>query len=557
MAAAPRPGRLLSPKARYRGPMPPSARDWQELREAAGGSLLQDEESRERFATDESIYRVLPLAVVAPQGAEGVAAVLRFASQHRVPVTARAGGTSLAGQAVGPGIILDLSRQFERILEIDAAAGWVEVEPGVVLAELNGALAGHGKQFGPDPSSFESCRVGGMVGNNASGMHHRIWGAVVDNVLGLTLLLANGERIRTSPVELGSRRYKALCAPDTLEARLYREVPPIIERLRSGQAASPWPRVEKSSSGYRLDKALEGGVFDLGKLVCGSEGTLAIVLSARLRVVDRPPAKGLLVLYFGSLKDAARGVTESLSTGASAVEMIDERVVEAMRKRAPKDAARFRSDTRAVLFVEYMGKDLPEVEARMEGGWRRLREETGLAVDDQATTDPSTMEDLWRIRRGVEPLLSEVGGSRAPVGFVEDTAVPVERLAEHVEGLYAIFERHGLKAAAYGHASTGHLHIRPYLDLSRPEDRALMATVAGEVFDHTRRLGGTLSGEHGDGLLRSEFLASFFGEAYDAMVEIKRLFDPLGILNPGKKTHAVPGQIARNLRPRAPSGPRV
>ncbi len=527
--------------------MAPSLEDWQALRRELAGALLEDEESRARFATDESIYFVMPQAVAVPQSTADLAAILRFAERHGVAVTARAGGTSLAGQAVGPGIILDLSRQFERILRVDAAAGSVEVEPGVVLGDLNAALAPHGKQFGPDPSSFESCRVGGMVGNNASGVHHRMWGAVVDNVLSLTLLLTNGEVIRTGPVDLHSRGYGELCAKDTLEGRLYREVPSVIRRSRAGEKPT-WPKVEKSSSGYRLDKALEGSTFDLGKLICGSEGTLAIVLAATLRIVDRPGAKGLLVLYFKSLKDAARGVVEAVATGASAVEMIDERVVEALRERAPKDAARFKPDTRAALFVEYLGKDGPEVEARMEAGWRRLREGTGLAVDDQATTDPATMEDLWRIRRGVEPLLSEMGGSRVPVGFVEDTAVPLERLAEHVEALYAIFERHGLRAAAYGHAATGHLHIRPFLDLRNASDRATMREVAAEVFSHTRRLGGTMSGEHGDGLVRSEFLASFFGDAFEAMVEIKRLFDPKGILNPGKKTQAAPGQIVRDLR---------
>lgn len=535
--------------------MAPSEADWQGLQAQMRGQLLLDEASRERFATDESIYFMMPRAVAVPEGDGDLATLLRFAVRHGVPLTPRAGGTSLAGQAVGPGIVVDMSGQFERVLRVDAGAHSVEVEPGVVLSDLNRALASHGMQFGPDPSSFESCRVGGMVGNNASGVHHNMWGAVVDNVLSLTLMLSNGEVVRTAPVDLTSARYRELCERDTLEGRLYREAPLIIGRHRA-LAKQPWPKVDKSSSGYRLDKALEGNTFDLGKLVCGSEGTLALVLAATLRVVDRPTAKGLLVLYFRSLYDAARGVAEALGSGASAVEMIDERVVEALRKRAPQDAERFKQDTRAVLFVEYLGKDAAEVEARMAQGWRRLGQETGLAIDDQATTDASTMEDLWRIRRGVEPLLSQMGGARVPVGFVEDTAVPVERLAEHVEGLYAIFQRHGLKAAAYGHASSGHLHIRPFLDLTAEADRAVMEQVAKEVFQQTRALGGTMSGEHGDGLLRSEFLPEFFGDAFEAMVQIKRLFDPKGILNPGKKTLGASGQITRNLRAANDAGPR-
>jgi FAD/FMN-containing dehydrogenase len=527
--------------------MAATAREWSEFGASLDGSLWLDEETRGRFASDESIYAVVPQAVVAPLSARGIAQTLRFAAAHGIGVTPRAGGTSLAGQAVGAGLVLDLSSRFEQIIDLDAAKGRVRVEPGVVLSTLNDRLAPLGKQFGPDPSSMESCRIGGMIANNASGVHHRMWGAVVDNVLSLTLMLSDGQVVQTSPIKVGSPEHASRSRADTLEGRIYREVPAIIGGVAK-QMSKNWPRVEKSSSGYRLDKALAGGVFDLGKLVCGSEGTLAIVLDATLRVVDCPKAKGLLVLYFKSLEDAARGVKEVLATGPSAVEMIDERVVEALRSRDPAKAAHFKEGTKAALFVEYFADSVQGVEAKMAEGWRRLREQTRLAVDDQATTDPGTMEDLWRIRRGVEPLLSDMAGSRVPVGFVEDTAVPIERLAEHVRGLYAIFDRYGLKAAVYGHASQGHLHVRPFLDLRDEKDRTLMRKVAAEVFDQTRRLEGTMSGEHGDGLLRTEFLESFFWETYDAMVEIKRLFDPNGILNPGKKVGPEPGQMTKHLR---------
>lgn len=527
--------------------MASQAPDWHALGRALKGDLLLEAEERGRYAADESIYAIVPAAVVRPKGEGDLAAVLRFAAENHLGVTPRAGGTSLAGQAVGAGIILDMSGQLEGILEFDPAAHRVHAEPGVVLDALNAALAAHGQRFGPDPSSMDSCRVGGMVGNNASGVHHRMWGAVVDNVLSLRLMLSNGEVVATAPVKVGTPDHDARARGDTLEARIYREVPALIQQY-AAKMKKNWPRQEKSSSGYRLDKALENGVFDLGKLVCGSEGTLALVLDATLKTVDRPAAKGLLVLYFKNLEDAARGVVEALKTGPSAIEMIDERVVDALRARSPEKAAHFKQGTRAALFVEYFGADVSAVEAKMGAGWKRLREDLRLAIDDQATTDPGSMEDLWRIRRGVEPLLSEMAGKRVPVGFVEDTAVPVERLAEHVRGLYEIFNRHGLKAAMYGHASTGHLHVRPFLDLKDPGDRRLMERVAREVFDHTRRLEGTMSGEHGDGLLRSEFLESFFWETYDAMVAIKRIFDPAGIMNPGKKVGAVPGQITANLR---------
>lgn len=521
--------------------------DWDGLAAELGGALALDEASRRRFASDESIYAILPAAVASPSGVEGMQAVLRFARVHRLGVTARAGGSSLAGQAVGAGIILDLSSQFEQILEIDARGGRVRVQPGVVLSTLNDALAPFGKQIGPDPSSRDSCRVGGMVGNNASGVHHRVWGATVDSVVSLRLLLSNGEVVRTSPVDITSAEYQRRCQGETLEAELYREVPAVIRGVAERMKKN-WPRVEKSSSGYRLDKALEGRTFDLGKLVCGSEGTLALVLEATLRAVERPRARGLLVLYFNGLDEAARGVKEVLTTAPSAVEMIDERVVEALRAHDPAAAIRFKPGMRAALFVEYFGEDNEDVQHKMHAGWKLLRESTKLAIDDEATTDAGSMEALWAIRRGVEPLLSHLGGTRVPVGFVEDTAVPIERLAEHVRGLYGIFDRYGLKAAVYGHASMGHLHVRPFLDLKDPNDRAIMVKVAADVFDQTRRLEGTMSGEHGDGLLRTEFLESFFWETYDAMVAVKRLFDPQGILNPGKKVAPERGQVTKYLR---------
>ncbi len=521
--------------------------DWEELRRALKGELRVDLDHRRQYAADESIYWIVPEAVVHAKGEADIAAVLRFASAHGVAVTPRAGGTSLAGQAVGGGIVLDISLQFSKVLDIDAPAHRVTAEPGVVLDSLNAALSPFGQRFGPDPSSRDSCQVGGMVANNASGVHHLMWGAVVDNVLALRLLLSNGEVVTTSPVSVGSKEHKSRCRGETLEAQVYREVPAIIERF-GAKMAKNWPRLEKSSSGYRLDKALEGGVFDLGKLLCGSEGTLAIVLRATLRTVDNPRARGLVVFYFKGLEDAARGVVVALRTNPSAIEMIDERVVEALKGKAPEQAARFKEGTAAALFVEYFADDVEAVQHKMHAGWQALRGPGKLAIDDQATTDPGTMEELWRIRRGVEPMLSEMAGARVPVGFVEDTAVPVERLAEHVRGLYTIFDRHGLKAAAYGHASTGHLHVRPFLDLKDEGDRRLMERVAREVYDQTRRLEGTMSGEHGDGLLRTEFLESFFWETYDAMVAIKRVFDPRGILNPGKKVGPERGQMTKHLR---------
>ena len=521
--------------------------DWDGLARALGGTLLIDGEQRERFASDESIYRRVPLAVVKPANEMDVATTLKFARQFQLGITARAGGTSLAGQAVGSGILLDLSNQFEQILEVDVARESVRVQPGVVLSALNAKLLAHGKRFGPDPSSMESCRIGGMIANNASGLHHLRWGATVDNLRSLRLMLSNGDVMVTEPVEVDGPRHRQLCETPGLVGEVWLEAPQVLAKARASLGAS-WAHYEKSSSGYRLDKALEGNVFDPGKLMCGSEGTLALVLEAELAIVEVPSARGLLILYFATLEDAARGVEHVLPTKPSAVELIDENVVTLFRQRRPDLARRFPDGATCALLIEWMGPSNAKVEEGMLAGYRILREETALAIGDEATTDAGTMESIWQLRRGVEPLLSEMAGQRVPVGFVEDTAVPVARLAEHVRGLYEIFARHGLRAAAYGHASMGHLHVRPFLDLREPKDRALMQQVAAEVFAHTKRMGGTMSGEHGDGLLRSEFLKSYFGHAYDAMAQIKQLFDPEGILNPGIKVGAAEGAMLTHLK---------
>lgn len=521
---------------------------FEDLLKVMEGELHTDLATRKRYARDESACEVLPAAVARPHGFGDVRAALKFCEERRLGVTLRAGGSSLAGQSVGDGLVLDVSDRFEHILEVSPSDRSAVVEPGVVLARLNDAAAPHGLRFGPDPSSWESARIGGVVGNNASGLHHLLWGATVDNVLALDLVLANGEELAARPVKVGSAEHVALSKGPSRAARIWREAPDILERAQDA-ILRHFPVTEKSSSGYRLDKALRDGVFDPGKLVCGSEGTLAVVRRAKLRLVDVPAARGLTLFLFHSLEDAAQGVALAVNTGPSAVEMVDDRVVRLVHERHPGRAPLLPHRAAAAVFVEHVGPNLVAVEGKMLRTWEALRTGDHLSFADQATTDPGTMDQLWAIRRSVEPLLSEMRGDRVPVGFVEDTAVPVERLAEHLRGLYKIFDDRGLEAAAYGHASTGHLHVRPFLDLGSAKDRELLGQVAREVFEHTRKLGGTMSGEHGDGLLRSEFLPGFFGPAYDAMVAIKELFDPAGVLNPGKKTGAPKGQLVASLRP--------
>jgi len=523
-----------------------------ELETLTTGEVLFDAHSRMLYATDASLYQVEPIGVVTPRTVEEGERVMRHCAARGVPVLPRGGGTALAGQSVNRAVIVDFSRHCRKILSIDATARRAIVEPGVVLDQLNRAAAAHGLRFGPDVATGSHATIGGMVGNNSSGANSILYGRTVDHVIALDVALPSGDSMR---LELGS------CDRDPRQRDIASRLESIVLPL-AGEIDARIPRILRHVDGLNLDillrqlRASTPGTFDavnLAHLVCGSEGTLCTVLRAEVALVPVPAAVGLAIVGFPGVAQALAPLGAMLSTGPSAVELVDD-VVIAMALRNTSH----RSDVEimprpggqlpgAVMYVQYFTDTAEDVEAR----FAQLRRALPDAVIAEYRDAPS-MERAWRLRKAGEPLLHAVPGHRKPVTFVEDTAVDPSRLPAFVEEFRQTVARHGTTAAYYAHASVGCLHIRPLIALDDPKDLDAMVALATEVADLVVRYGGALSGEHGDGRVRTPLLSRVLGPVLcDAVRQVKAVFDPQGIMNPGNLTDTDdPRRIVMSLRVR-------
>ncbi len=523
------------------------------LRKHLAGEVRFDATSRRLYSTDASLYQVEPLGVVIPRTVEDLVTTVQVAAEARVPLTARGGGTSLSGQSIGPGLVVDCSKYLNAVLDLDPAARTARVQPGVVLDQLNRAAAAHGLQFGPDVATASRANLGGMVGNNSAGARSIVYGKTLDHVRRLGVVLADGSRADFGPVSAQEwDRRAALRSP---EGTAYREVREVVRRQRD-EIRRRFPRLLRRVSGYNLDVLCDGltatGPADrpagLHQLVVGSEGTLAVIAEAELGLLPLPKARGLLVPQFATLSDAMNALDVCLELGPSAVELMDHLLLElTARNLSLRDTMKaIRGTPQAIFMVEFSGDDPAEVADRVEKLRRRLQGAGGLTAAVPAL-DAAQREPLWALRRAGMPLLLGMPGDRKPITFVEDPAVPPARLPEFVERFRALLRRHGTDGAFYGHASVGCVHIRPLLNLKDPEEVARMRRITAEVADLVLEFGGSLSGEHGDGLVRSEWNEKMFGPAvYQAFREVKRAFDPHGLLNPGKVVDAAP--MTENLR---------
>ena len=514
---------------------------------AVEGEVRFDRHDRMLYATDASLYQVEPLGVVVPASVEDAVRAVAFCAGRGLPMLPRGGGTSLAGQCTNRAVVIDLSPNCRRVLGVDVGARRVTVEPGISIDELNAALDATGLFFAPDPATMRHANIGGCIGNNAAGARSVRYGRTSENVTAVEACLADGTRVRFD---------EGASARDPRVAALTAGVADVVRR-HERLIRERFPKTVRRNAGYGLDMILaqldraggdERGV-NLAHLLCGSEGTLAVTLGADLILHPKPAAKGLAVLGFDSLDGAIEAVLPILATGPTAVELLDDTVVDLARANveyrryvdlmpAPTAGA-----LRAVLYVEYFGASGAEIEA----GFAALRAATpGIAM--QAHTDAVAMLNAWKLRKAGEPLLHGIPGRRKPITFVEDNAIPVERLGEFVRRLREIVAAHGTRAAFYAHASVGVLHVRPLLDVHDPEDRERMRAIALETADLAKSLGGVMSGEHGDGRVRTPLLERFYGpELIGAFREVKRLFDPRNLLNPGN----IVDLDGRNPRPEA------
>ncbi len=493
--------------------------------------VLGDHPALTAYAIDAGIYRIPPLAVVLIESEVDAAKLLAFARQRRIPLTFRSGGTNLTGNAIGEGIVADCSR-LRSIREIDVQARWARVEPGIVYAELNAAVARHGLKFAPDPSSGEMCKLGGMLGNNAAGPRSLKYGAVKDNVLALDVWLADGTRLEAKPYRVGSPECEHLFA----SVPAIRELERLIRAHRE-EILAKRPRVSKNSSGYNLFALAEGlarGMLDLPRLFVGSEGTLGLTTSAKLQLVAVPHDTATGLFFFDQLAAVTAAVSALRPLGPSALELIDGHTLDLIGR------ARFGVPARAaaVLIVEFDHAPAARRLAQAEAACRDLAQSAPPAL----AADPDQQAALWAVRKAIYPTLYRFDAARHPVNFVDDVVVPAERLAELIAYLESLFKTEGVTVAIYGHIGDGNAHINPLLNLRDPADfermDRLSRTIHAVVIE---RFEGSLCGEHGDGRVRAEFLPAMFGrELYELFVETKRLFDPDNLLNPGVKLSAVP-----------------
>ncbi len=516
-----------------------------ELRQRVQGEVRFDARARALYSTDASPYEIEPLGVVVPRSIDDVKAAVAVAHEHGVPVLPRGGGTSLAGQTVARALVLDVSKYLTNILEFDAEQRWVRVEPGVVRDQLNDYLAPHRLQFTPDISTTNRANVGGMVANNSAGTRSIKYGMTVDAVMAMTVLLMDGTVLELGPLD--ARALAAKLTQDGREGDVYRTVHTIVTE-HATEIAERYPKVMRRVGGYNLDAFGPDRPFNLAKLVCGSEGTLAVILDVTLALQPVPRHRVMAMVHFDTLDASLQAVQYINRHGPSAVEILDRDVFKlgAKNPNLKRLLGWLQGDPAAVLLVEFDG----ETEAEMMAGVQSLQADAqvnALRSTTYLATEASEQHDILEFRRGGLGIYSTVKGAHKPTPFVEDAAIPVEHLPKYIPAVAAVCERHGVHAVFYGHASVGVIHVRPHLDLKNADGVAAYESISREVFELVQQYGGSWSGEHGDGLIRSYKNRELFGDVlYEDFRTVKRAFDPDGLLNPGKVVDAP--AMTENLR---------
>jgi FAD/FMN-containing dehydrogenase/Fe-S oxidoreductase len=515
---APRfPVRLVRP-----GDSPLAAR----LRKEVDGEVLFDAASRGRYATDASIYQIEPVGVVVPRTEEAARAALAVAADAGVPILPRGAGTSQCGQTVGEALIIDVSKYLNRVLALDAERGTALVQPGLVLDSLNASLKPGGWWFPVDVSTSAQATLGGMAGNNSCGSRSIVYGNMVHNVHAIDAVTALGERWRFGPMDEASGPAGYLELVGKLNALYARE---------KDEIAARFPALLRKVAGYNLDH-LGPPHRNAAHLLVGSEGTLAYTERLHLKLSRLPAARTLGVCHFPTFYRAMDAAQHIVRLGPSAVELVDRTMIGLAREIAAFTRtveAFIRGEPEAILLVEFSGEDAPEQRARL-AQLAELMAELGLPGSVVPITDAGLQKGVWEVRKAGLNIMMSMKGDGKPVSFIEDCAVPLEHLAEYTDRLTRVFEKHGTRGTWYAHASVGTLHVRPVLDMRR-DGAAKMRAIAEEACALVKAYKGAYSGEHGDGLVRSEWIAPFFGPRLTACLgEIKAMIDPRGLMNPGK-----------------------
>jgi len=520
------------------------SRKLQQLASELEGELYDDNRMKILYATDASAYREMPMAVTMPKSIADIKKLIHFARTEGTSLIPRTAGTSLAGQVVGNGIVVDVSKYFTKILELNKEENWVRVQPGVIRDELNLFLKPHGLFFGPETSTANRAMIGGMVGNNSCGSNSIVYRSTREHTIEIKALLSDGSE--TEFKTLGIEEFHGKCEGQSLEAEIYRTVRKLLSNYENQveiRKEFPKKSVERRNTGYAIDVLLEAAPFTAGgddfnfcKLIAGSEGTLAFITEIKLNVVPLPPKEaGLLCVHFNSIDEALRANLIALKYNPTASELIDHYILECTKDNIEQIQNRFfvEGDPGAILVIEYARGDreqvmeiarLVEMDMRAEG----LGYHFPLLFGDDT-------KKIWTLRKAGLGLLSNLPGDEKAVPVIEDTAVDVNDLPAYIREFNEILMKYGLHSVHYAHAGSGELHLRPIINLKTEEGNRLFRLIAEEIASLVKKFNGSLSGEHGDGRLRGEFIEQMVGKKnYQLLRLIKQSWDPNNIFNPNK-----------------------
>jgi FAD/FMN-containing dehydrogenase/Fe-S oxidoreductase len=498
-----------------------------DLKGLVKGDLLWDDLSRVLYSTDASIFQVQPLGVAVPQDEDDVRALVRYAGENHIPLIPRGAGSGVAGESLGPGLIVDLSRHFRSILEVGSDT--VRVQPGVVHRDLNVRLAREGRRFAPDPASSAQCTIGGMLATNASGSRTFRHGYTRDHVVSLRAVLDTGDVVTGAR---HSRWPRADARPGRREDIIFSVATLLDQHAETVRACQPRTRFNRC--GYLLHDVLTADELDLARLLVGSEGTLAVFTEATLRTVPLPEERSLVLVAFASLDAALQAAQLAAPTAPAACELIDRRLLILVRGGDAETAALAPQAAEAVLLIEYESDQPGEAQSAATQLADRLCRGERLTMHAAVAVSEADIDRFWRLREAALPSLYGLRGGAQPVAFVEDVGVPPESLGAYLHRVQEILRRHETTASVLVHALTGQVHTRPFLDLRRPDDVARLRAIADEAYTVVLDLGGSVSSQHGTGLARTPWVARQYGRLYPVLRELKAIFDPRHIFNPGK-----------------------
>jgi len=508
------------------------------------GELYTDKKTRILYATDASAYREMPLAVARPKDTDDIKKLIAFANDHNTSLIPRTAGTSLAGQVVGNGIIVDVSKYFTQILEVNEKERWVRVQPGVILDELNMFLKPYGLFFGPETSTANRCMIGGMVGNNACGSHSIIYGTTRDHTLSTKVILSDGNDVEFEAIS--KEKFVEKLNGDKLENKIYQHVQTVLsDKENQNEIIKEYPdkSIYRRNTGYAIDLLLDTepfstteNQFNFSNLICGSEGTLGFITEIKLDLVDIPPKEvAVLATHFKTKEEAFKANLIALKHNPGAVEMMDNTILNLTKGNRDQLKNRFfvNGDPGAILIIEFARDSKDEINKICEQLIKDLKQ-ANYGYHFPIIHGDDTKK-VWALRKAGLGVLSNMEGDAKPVSIIEDTAVNVEVLPDYMADFKKILEKHKLECVYHAHIGSGELHLRPILDLKNSKDVAMFRTIGVEIAHLVKKYKGSMSGEHGDGRVRGEFIPIVIGDKnYKLLQELKSVWDPKNIFNPGK-----------------------